>query len=80
MRESQCLDTDLNWQRDLKGKNEKIWIKTSVLAATASAGGGRVGWVAQLREAEQFLLVEPIVYRESTGICVVMLYFIRLFA
>lgn len=42
MRESQCLDTDLNWQRDLKGKNEKIRIKTSVLAATASAGGG--GW------------------------------------
>lgn len=46
MRESQCLDTDLNWQRDLKGKNEKIWIKTSVQAATVSAGGGRVGWVA----------------------------------
>lgn len=38
MRESQCLDTDLNRRRDFTGNFMRIWVKMSSLAATLSIG------------------------------------------
>ena len=37
MRESQCLETDLNLRRDFMGRKSRIWIRRSTLLAIVSA-------------------------------------------
>lgn len=39
MRDSQCLDTDLNQIRDFAGKNTRICVRRSALLAISSATG-----------------------------------------